>query len=336
MNTNTRYWSLTWETNIKEKKLPTEQKLAAALNSIATDAIFQREKGSQKQKEHYQGVFTLNGKRDSKIGVLRLFQDYFNKPCHGLTLTPVYDAVAIRDYVTKEEGRVSGPYYVGRNEVYDTKFAEKKLRGWQGTFFELITGEMKSFFKDRKVILVSDVNGNSGKSWFIKWLRVGQKRIEVRKLPFTNVDRLISAVNIIHKKVEVDAYVVDLTRTTGKDQHFEDLFAALEDIKCGYVVDAMYGKANEAIFDPPMIIIFTNYDTEALTKYLSQDRWILFQIPPEKTLAEKYWDYHKNSYQYQPVRGDITLTFQEEFESFERTNLGDVENVDTSTKKENN
>ena len=156
MNTNTRYWSMTWDTNIKEKKLPTEHKLISALNGIASEAIFQREKGSEKQKEHYQGVFTLIGERQSKKRVLELFDQYVKKKCHGLTLTPVYDAAAIRDYVTKDEGRVSGPYYVGKNEVYNPKFAEKKLRNWQDPFFNLITGIMMSFLKDRKVILIGN------------------------------------------------------------------------------------------------------------------------------------------------------------------------------------
>lgn len=309
---------MTWDTNIKEKKLPTEQKLISALNAIASEAIFQREKGSQKQKEHYQGVFTLIGERRSKARVLELFEQYFNKKCHGLTLTPVYDAEKIREYVTKEEGRVSGPYYVGRNEMYSSKFADKTLRNWQGTLYDLLTGTLQLFLKDRKVILVSDSDGNTGKSWFIKWLRIGQKKLEVRKLPFSNVDRLISAVNIYSKKTDVDAYVVDLTRSTGKEQHFEDLFAALEDIKCGYVVDAMYGKANEAIFDPPMVIIFTNLSSENLLKYLSPDRWILFQITPDKQLAEKYFDSITNQYVYTPVGDIANLSFKQEFDNFEQ------------------
>lgn len=71
----------------------------------------------------------------------------------------------------------------------------------------------------------------------------------------SSVDRLISAVNIINKTHKVDVYTIDLTRTQGA---YNDLFSTIEQIKNGYVVDVIYGKYNEAIFKPPMVIIFTN------------------------------------------------------------------------------
>lgn len=315
MNANTKHWSFTWDTNVNQKKLPPDEQLKKFLNIHASEAIFQLEKGEKKQKEHFQGVFTLCGPRKSKISVLKLFQTRF-KNCCGLTLSPVYDRKAINQYVTKEEGRVRGPYFIGREEMFNSDFSKSNLRDWQKTLFEILIGRMKDFLKDRKVLLVQDACGNTGKSWFVKWLRTGQKDLVIRKLPFTNVDRLISCVHIYHKKVDVDAYTVDLTRSTGKEQSFNDLFAALEDIKCGYVIDAMYGKANEAIFNPPMIIIFTNYNVETLWKYLSFDRWVLFQISPDKKLSEMYWDSGLNQYVFTPIEDDRISHLESEFKKF--------------------
>lgn len=76
---------------------------------IADDCVFQYEIGSERRKEHIQGVFPLPGTRQSKMSVLRLFERTF-KNVNGLTLTPVYDKVVIRSYVTKEEGRTRGPF----------------------------------------------------------------------------------------------------------------------------------------------------------------------------------------------------------------------------------
>lgn len=284
MNNYTKYWSLTWETNIAQKKIPEEDILINFFNEFCTEATFQYEIGALKQKEHIQGVFTIEGARQSKIATLKLFTENF-KNISGLTLTPVYDRVAINAYVTKDEGRVKGPFYAGKNHKFDTNMAKTPLRHWQKTLFELLTSEELPQLKDRKVIWVEDTQGNTGKSWFQKWLRLGQKKIVVRSLPVSNVDRLMSAVHIINKNHKVDVYCIDLTRTRGEDQSYKDLFSAVEQIKNGSAIDLMYGKYNESYFDPPVVIIFTNerLDTpiglhRTYHDYLSEDRWLHLKI----------------------------------------------------------
>jgi len=289
-HTNTKYWSLTWDTNIKQKKLPNEEALLSFFDRIADECVFQYEKGAQKKKEHIQGTFTLSGARQSKTSVLKLFELTF-KNVSGLTISSVYDKVAIKSYVTKEEGRTKGPFYGGKKEMYDKQMATCKLREWQSQLFSIITGSEQEALKDRKVIWVQDSCGNTGKSWFQKWLRIGQRQMVVRSLPVSSVDRLISAVNIINKTQKVDAYTIDLTRTQGEDQSYKDLFSTIEQIKNGYVVDVMYGKYNEAIFQPPLVIIFTNNKHEEFTHYLSEDRWKIYTISPSGDLAETHSPY---------------------------------------------
>lgn len=281
---------MTWDTNIKQKKLPDEEALLSFFDRVADDCVFQYEKGTQKQKEHVQGTFTLSGPRKSKTAVLELFKTTF-KNIGGLTLNPVYDKVAIKSYVTKAEGRTKGPFYGGKNEMHDREFASKKLRKWQKQLFEILTGDQQEILKDRKVIWVQDDSGNTGKSWFQKWLRIGQKKIVVRGLPISSVDRLMSAVNIICKTHKVDAFTIDLTRTQGEDQSFNDLFSSIEMLKNGYIVDVMFGKYNEAIFSPPMIIIFTNNSIEEFKRYLSADRWEVYTISPDGELARTFSEF---------------------------------------------
>lgn len=277
MSTNTKYWSLTWETNIKQKKIPDEDKLITFLNQICTEACFQYEEGTLKRQLHIQGVISLEGPRQSKIATLNLFREHF-KNIAGLTLTPVYDKVAISAYVTKPEGRIKGPFYAGKNERFDMTISKLPLRHWQQNLFELLISDELPNLKDRKVIWVEDTSGNTGKSWFQKWLRLAQKKLIVRSLPVSNVDRLMSAVHIINKNYKVDVYCIDLTRTQGEDQSFKDLFSAIEQIKNGSAIDLMYGKYNETYFDPPVVMIFTNQELKDYHKYLSADRWLHLKI----------------------------------------------------------
>lgn len=57
-----------------------------------------------------------------------------------------------------------------------------------------------------------------------------------------------------------------------------DIFATIEDIKDGVIVDTIYGKYTEAIFDLPIIIIFTNEKLDDHLVSLSSDRWLRLYI----------------------------------------------------------
>lgn len=279
----TRFWNLTWETNVKQKKLPSEKKLINFFNKNAEFAVFQFEKGAKKGKIHIQGTFTLIGKRTSKTNVLLLFNSTF-KNVQGLTLTPTHSNIASVTYCTKEEGRVSGPHFCGKSEKFDPEVANMKLSDWQEKMFEALLSKEAEELRGRNVISVHDSVGKSGKSQFVKWLRVGQKKLVVRKLPVASVQQLNSAVYLITKELNVDVFVIDITRSLGKEQTFQDLFSALEDVVNGFTVDVMFGKYHETIFKPPLVLIFTNYEFKELYKYMSDDRWIPLQLGVDKKL----------------------------------------------------
>jgi hypothetical protein len=253
------------------------------MNQNMHSSTFQFEKGAKKGKIHIQGIFTLDQKRTSKTSVLILFAGTFEN-VKGLTLSPTHSSVASRNYVTKEEGRVSGPYLCGTSDKYDTEFAQMKLSNWQQTLYKALCSPEALPLRKRNVITVHDSKGKSGKSQFVKWLRVGQKQLVARKLPIASVQQLNSAVYLITKDLDVDIFMIDITRSQGKDQTFQDLFSSLEDIVNGYVVDVMFGKYHETVFKPPQIIIFTNYSFGDIHKYMSDDRWIPLGIGIDKQL----------------------------------------------------
>ena len=280
MGYENRNWCFTWCTNKDQKKLPTIQQLQRFFDYNCTTAVMQLEKGEKAGKEHFQGRFTLKGPRLTKKKLLEIFKERL-KNISGLTLSQEFDSIASNSYVTKVKTRIDGPWYFGSEEMYNAEIAAANLRPWQQQLYNHLT-RVRNMSKehavakeinDRTIYWVRDTRGCTGKSFFQKWLKTGQKTLVCNKLPVSSVDRLLSAVCKINKKNVPDVYMINLTRTQGEDQSYKDLFAAVEDIKDGYIVDVMYGNYNESIFDPPLIVIFSNFELNEFAKYLSVDRW---------------------------------------------------------------
>lgn len=165
------------------------------------------------------------------------------------------------------------------------------LRPWQKELYDFIlTNRDNPLIRERKIIWVEDSFGMTGKSKFQKWLRIA------RKLPISTVERLISAVTKLTREQEVDLLMINLTKTKGQNQSLEDMFAAIEDIKDGFIVDTMYGKYIEAIFESPLILVFTNEKLDEHISKLSADRWLRFHIN---------YDY---SIEFRKDNGDGTVT----------------------------
>ena len=47
----------------------------------------------------------------------------------------------------------------------------------------------------------------------------------------------------------------------------------------------MYGRMNEAIFKPPIVVIFSNKPFRTVRKYLSYDRWVVCQPTSEALIV---------------------------------------------------
>lgn len=103
-------------------------------------------------------------------------------------------------------------------------------------------------------------------------------------MPVSTVERLLSAVTKLIGQEEVDVLMINLTKTKGQDQSLADLFSATEDIKDGFIVDTLYGKYVEAIFDPPIVLVFTNEKLDEHITKLSRDRWLRLYINSNYTI----------------------------------------------------
>jgi hypothetical protein len=265
------------------------------MDTNAENAVFQLEKGLIKGKEHYQGCFTLIGPRRSKSYVLKTFENRFEN-VSGLSIQIISNLEATLAYTTKSETRIAGPWYCGSFEIHDETYENMDLRPWQQQSYQL-TLDIKNkthpeykAFQDRRIIWIYDPIGGSGKSKFIKWLCIGQRLLNVEKLPISSVTQLISATiamvnNAKTKNKKIDMFVIDDTRTKGKDTNFDDMFENMEQIKNGHLVSTMYGKPAKAIFDRPIIMFFTNTEPREYAKNLSAERLYPMEIKNNQLIA---------------------------------------------------
>ena len=294
-NRNTKYWFFTWDTNIKQKKLPSKIKLKIFLDQLADYAQFQEELGGKKKKLHYQGCLELHGPRVSKKKLLDNFQENF-KNIGGLTLSKVFSKEAVLAYTSKQETKVSETIYCGRKEMFSEEIQELLTKEWQHDTFEFLKKVKydddfldSQRFRKRSIYWLEDIKGGSGKSEFITWLRAGQRDLICRLLPMDSVDRLLHAVTEISKKDKVDVFLIDDTRTQGDKTSFNNMFEAIERIKNGHVVSTMYGHYAEVIYPRPQIIFFTNRDMMDYVKNLSRDRWYHMKIMEDNRLLKLGW-----------------------------------------------
>jgi len=97
---------------------------------------------------------------------------------NGLTLSRVHNKEAVMKYVSKKDTRVKGPFYVGRKEKFDERYATMILRPWQKELYDFILiNKNNPIIRERKIIWVENNKGCRGKSKFQKWLRLGQRNV---------------------------------------------------------------------------------------------------------------------------------------------------------------
>ena len=72
--------------------------------------------------------------------------------------------------------------------------------------------------------------------------------------------------------------MINITKSRGQDQSLTDVFATIEDIKDAYIVDTLSGTYIEAIFNLPIVLVFTNERLDEHKSKLSGDRWLRLHI----------------------------------------------------------
>lgn len=139
---------------------------------------------------------------------------------------------------------------------------------------------------DRKIIWYVDKVGNTGKSWFSKYIASNGVTEETGFdwLCMTAVKEKHDAFHQIRESIDLGfkktGFIIDVSRASKFKQA---LYEVLEDIKNGQVTSTKYKGANLK-FNTPWVIVFANFWPK--THMMSTDRWDIRRITTETKVAE--------------------------------------------------
>lgn len=255
------------------------------LQKFCRDGIMQVERCGSTERLHVQGHGILEAPVASIQRIIN-----FNRGTKWSTMHVTPSTTTVVDdfkhkritleqmYAAKEDTRVRGPYrvrveddgkYIPRQQ---REIAEEELHEWQ-----VWLKEIAPIWDTRSIHIMFNQTGKQGKSFMAQRMRLLSNLNVFQVAVVKDQERLEADMcdKLMQKKCRnPHAIMVDLPRAMPKD-HIPGIFAALENIKSGYVNDSR-NNAKEWDFDCPNIFVFTNHWPEI--GYLSEDRWKFHEI----------------------------------------------------------
>jgi len=249
-----------WDATIKYEPGITPEVVKVFMTRFCKRWVFQKEKGSVTGFEHYQCRFSLHKK-------MRMNQILALVELEGISvwLTPTH--VKDFSYVMKEDTRMEGPW--SDKDLLIPRHLRDNPKWYP--YQEVLNQYIKDPIDQRKILVIVDKDGCTGKSFWTCWWGV---RTELLRIPVMNDYKDIC--RIVMDQDIAETYVIDMPRAMDK-KHLHNFYSAIEDVKNGYVFDDRY-EYKSKYFDIPRVIVFTN--TEPDQKWLSLDRWDLRYINP--------------------------------------------------------
>lgn len=262
-------WSCTIQKDgkVEEGDLPARTLVEEMLRKWgAKHWVYQHERGGKENRDHWQVQVQLNSKK-RRTWLLRNLPDGMERKWVTVGATSEKGSTGAFNYCMKDDGtRVAGPW--SDKPIYQGQdlLVMNNPLPWQQEVIDMVNAPPD----DRTVVWIHEPVGGVGKSKLLKYLR--WKNLACR-VPIGTAGQLRSAM--IAKGAH-RCYVVDFPRVLGKDDAVADIFAALEELKNGWVETAFYGKPGELLMEPPHVIVMSN-DKPNL-KLASKDRWKVFQL----------------------------------------------------------
>lgn len=246
--------------------------------------IFQRER-SEGGYDHYQGYISLKVRRTvsaakallSRVSVL---------PMH---FEPVSDnsrkSGTETFYQTKPDTRIEGPWSDKDVEVY----IPRQYRGYLERLFpwQQKIWDSADIFEPRKINIIVDETGCQGKSTLASLMELYGRGYDMP--PLNDGEKLVqSFADILIAKQDRNPRCVffDIPRAMKQDK-LQGLYAAIEQIKKGKVVDTRYSY-KQWWFDSPQVWVFCNTWPEE--SYMSKDRWNTWTIKDRNLQALRWND----------------------------------------------
>lgn len=256
----------TWDFTIAAKD-NSEMEIMVWTKRLCKKWCFQKEKG-ETGYEHFQGRVSFKLKK--RLTAL--------KKVHGTAHWSLTSSECQKDnfYVTKEEGRIDGPWM--DQETIDIDYIPRQVREMETLYpWQQAIVDQMNVWDTRTVNVVIDKNGNSGKTCLMTYCMAHKL---AKKIPFVNCHkdlmRMAYCVGVSR------CYMMDMPRAIDKTR-LAGLYAAIEELKSGWVYDDRY-TFKQRMFDCPNIWLFTNTDPDL--NLLSRDRWKLWCINEEKELIK--------------------------------------------------
>lgn len=231
--------------------------LETRLRSETEDFVFQAERGGESKRLHYQGFLKMGErKRADQMG--RMYQDEY--PGMHFSAASTAGKEALKKYCMKQETRVAGPWSHRPIEppkkfqgwVLDKKKVYADIMNNPRPFQSELTRMVDSAPDDRTIVWVADQEGNTGKS---KWARY---QASMHGAEWHTYGKSNDVINVVCDRPASGCYIFNLPRARPKEAAMCDLFATLEMIKDGYLVNYKYkGAVQERPY--PHVVVLANY-----------------------------------------------------------------------------
>lgn len=262
-------WSLpvsdrndTVKTNIFKNAWPT---IEGVLQPLAKKWCFQLEKTGA-SNWHYQGY--LNCKQPLRTATL---SNRLRLTLPGIHVSVASGAgkAALQAYCMKLDTRQAGPWADHPLPKTATNWDLAVLANpypWQAEITALVSTPCQ---QARRIQWIYDRAGGAGKSVLVKKLMVDKVAVMI---PFMST---ANAIALVIKNLDKNAFFFDMPRKKPKEIGANDLYATIEMVKNGNIVNSKY-EVKDALFDPPHVIIFSNWKPDL--SCLSESKWDLYTI----------------------------------------------------------
>lgn len=256
------------------------------LEGVCDRFIYQLERGATNNRLHLQGYLHVSVKLRPPQLSRQLSGDLPEGYVAFCKRSSTNGVTALKRYCLKDDTRVLGPWTDPVAAVELQKAADEKALeydpaeedpdlvahpyAWQQAIIELLDGPVNS----RSVVWIVDPAGCGGKSSFVKSQTEPQRRLSFG-IRYGKTSDLLSMVCRAGKK---RCYLFDLTRARQGDLCQQDLYAALEQVKDGYVFNTKY-EGGVMKMARPHVVVFSNH--EPAREFLSLDRWDVRFIHPD-------------------------------------------------------
>lgn len=225
------------------------EELAEHLKTFCKKFTFQKESGEKTGYIHWQGCFTMITKE--------YFQTVKNRFCESIHLEPTKDVFASKNYCSKSETRLEGPY--DEKYVFIDTIKRENFKHWQNDIMKIIATKPDY----RTIHWYWEPNGNVGKTSFCKYLAVHKTATVLGNGAFKDLAQAIGD----------SPKIVCFNITRDLEERIN--YSALEAIKDGLVFSGKY-ESKTKVFNCPHVFVFANF--EPRLDAMSADRWIISRI----------------------------------------------------------